>query len=218
MKLIEYEFEFAKFCGNSINDQNNFYNKTISLATFGQNRKLRSKSWNLFIDNKFQNNLDNYQMPLDWEFAVEPMREIFVLNNQPRKFSLLNQSQSGIVQNFLYRYRFFVYLSGIDEIPLEYQIYNNYSISFTLFDQTIKYKLNLQNGFESIRGFSLCLNQIKTFYFYATGKEEIKNFLINEQVEFLIILILLLKKYIFYFKGTGNYTLAGKKNYWQSFF
>lgn len=182
MDLTKYEFEFAKFCGNNIDIQNNFYNKTISLATFGQNRKLRSKSWNLFIDNKFQNNLDNYKMPLNWEFSVEPMREIFVLNNQPRKFSLLNQSQSGLVQNYLYRYRFFVYLSGIDEIPLEYQIYNNYSISFTLFDQTIKYKLNLQNGFESIRGFSICLNQIKTFYFYAAGKEEIKNFLIKEQV------------------------------------
>lgn len=179
---MEYEMEFAKLCGKNISSENNFYDKTISLSTFGQKRKLRSKSWNLVISNSFHNNLESYKMPDNWEFSIEPLREIFVLNNQPRSFHDRNQNSSGVLQNYLYRYRMIIFLAAIDEIPLEYQIYNNYFISFEFFGQTIKYKLELTNGMNTVRGYTVLLNKIQLSYFYSSGKEQTKNFLINEQV------------------------------------
>ena len=133
------EKTFADLCGIKTTNENTFYSQNISLANFGREKKLRSKSWNLFIDNKFQNN----NMPDDWTFE-EKSREIMILNDKPRKFLDNKNNNFGIIQNFLYRYRLIVYLASIDDIPLEYQFFNNYYICFTLFDQTIKYKLNLQ--------------------------------------------------------------------------
>ena len=182
-QLIKYEHAFAHLCGIKTSKENTFYNQNISLAAFGQNKKLRSKSWNLFINNKFQNNLGAYPMPDDWAFNIAPLTEVMVLNNEPRKF--IDVNRNGVVQNYLYRYRFIVFLAGIDEIPLEYQIYNNYYLKFSLFEQTVKYKLDFSKGKETNKGFAINLNKLKIFYFYCSGKQEVCNFLKQKQVKFL---------------------------------
>ena len=179
-ELIKYENEFAHYCGIQTTNENTFYNLNISLASFGKKQKLRSKSWNLFIHNKFQDNLSNFEMPENWSFYVDPLSEIMILNNEPRKF--INNNNSGIIQDYLHRYRFIIFLSSIDEIPFEYQFHNNFYLNFNLFDQTIKYKLNFSDSIETNEGTSLFLNKLKTFYFYCTDKEKIKYFLKNQKV------------------------------------
>lgn len=174
---MKLEKTFANFCGIKTGKENTFYSQNISLATFGRKKKIRSKSWNLFAENKFSKS----EMPEDWSFDATET-EIMVLNNKPRKFFENKNNNSGVEQNYLHRYRLIIYLASIDEIPLEYQIFNNYHISFTIFDQTIKYKLNFEEGMNSSKGFTLFLNKIQVFYFYCSDKEQIRKFLQKEQV------------------------------------
>lgn len=183
---MRYELEFANLCGIPTSTEKTFCKKNISLATFANKNRHRSKSWSLFINNKFENNLENFIMPENWECNIKPLTEIMVLNNQPRIF--FNNNPDGIVQDYLYRYRFIIFLSSISEIPLEYQIYNNYFLKFTFLDQTIQYKLNFENGEETTKGFSLFVNKLKTFYFYTSGKEQIKSFLKKKEVIYYKIL------------------------------
>ena len=90
-------------------------------------------------------------MPEDWSFDATET-EIMVLNDKHRKFFENRNNNTGVEQNYLHRFRLIIYLASIDEIPLEYQIFNNFHIIFTIFDQTIKYKLNFEEGMNSTKG------------------------------------------------------------------
>ena len=59
----------------------------------------------------------------------------------------------------------------------------SYFLEFTIFDQKIKYKLELDDLRKNKKYLILPVNKIKLFYFFCDGRKNLTEFLENQKVK-----------------------------------
>lgn len=100
-------------------------------------------------------------------------------SNSTRRFSA-----SGF-QKPLIRYRLMVFLQSLNEIPADIDLKKNYYIEYNLFDQKLKYKLDVSNIQRKGRQNWLPINKVKVFYLFSPAPKLLGEFFSEEKVFFL---------------------------------
>ena len=93
----------------------------------------------------------------------------------------------------LMRYRLMIYLQSLNELPGDIDLKRNYFVEYTLFDQKMKYKLDLANLQKKGKQIYLPINKVKVFYLFAHERKAVSDFFYAEKVFFSIFCI----KFIF---------------------
>lgn len=96
--------------------------------------------------------------------------------NSMRRFS------TSELQKSLIRYRIMIYLQSLNELPGDIDLKKSYYVEYSLFDQKIKYKLDLNNIQRKGRQIYLPINKVKVFYFFVQSPKNLSDFFNEEKV------------------------------------
>lgn len=88
------------------------------------------------------------------------------------------------LQKTLTRYRLMVFIQSLNEVPADIDLKKNYFIEYSLFDQKIKYKLDVANIQRRGKQNYLPINKVKIFYFFSPNQRTLTDFLYEEKVRF----------------------------------
>ena len=78
------------------------------------------------------------------------------------------------------KYRFMVLIHSMMDIPSDIDTSKNCYIEYTIFDQKVKIKLDLNTSYHQGKGLVIHINKIRVFYLFAPNRKIITDF-INEQ-------------------------------------
>ncbi|EAS01971.2 Lmbr1-like motif protein (macronuclear) [Tetrahymena thermophila SB210] len=170
-KLIQQEYQFAKLLGIPCNEETKY-----NLVSLNQIDQANGGADNSDLSG-MQKQKPEEQDDGNWVLDIAPNTQLVVKNNQPK----INNK----VQKQLDRYRMMILLHYMRDIPIEREDYNkNYFIEYTIFDQKVKYKLDLQNALVNPKD-NTCivgLNKIRICYFFTNGRKGINSYIHQKQV------------------------------------
>ncbi|KAL4442889.1 hypothetical protein ABPG74_010778 [Tetrahymena malaccensis] len=170
-KLIQQEYQFAKLLGIPCNEETKY-----NLVSLNQIDQANGGADNSDLSG-MQKQKPDEQDEGNWVLDIAPNTQLVVKNNQPK----INNK----VQKQLDRYRMMILLHYMRDIPIEREDYNkNYFIEYTIFDQKVKYKLDLQNALVNPKD-NTCivgLNKIRICYFFTNGRKGINSYIHQKQV------------------------------------
>ena len=108
--------------------------------------------------------------------------------NSKKKLSLekmiISNKESNPLKKTLIRYRLMIYLQTLNELPADLDIKKNYFIEYNIFDQKLKYKLDMSNIQRKGKMLYLPINKVKVFYFFANDPRAVSEFFFDEKVIF----------------------------------
>ena len=116
----------------------------------------------------------------------------------------MEKSFNNKASTCLKRHRVIVILNFIKDIPENINKNLNYYLEYNVFDQQIKYKLDMNSIFQKGNSQCIPLNKIKLFYFFSEDRKGVNNFLKTQNVQNIFFIFNIL---YFYFSEMSHYLI-----------